>query len=785
MRIKSILLSWFRGAADVAALEPDCRSMVIYGCNGSGKSCFIDAIEYVICNGRIDHLAHEYSGKRQEKAVPNTHTPTNEKCRLVIKFADDSEHNVEITKNGVASSTVSDSADMPSWEYRRTVLRQHEISDFIHSKKGKKYSDLLPLLGLGSLEVAAENLRQLAKTIQDVSKLAANRAKLQQLKVSRKQVFEDDTDEEILAKIKRLHSKYCPDNAETIDPLAQCKELKEAIDARLAESGAENRRYNLLRAIAELDLKGNISAVRDANSALAGAAELLITEKLQVLTSAEVFASKLEEETDIDCPACGRSIEVEHFKSHLEEEHARLADMIELNGVRLSAIGAVCDSVRILQTTLAKSELKSWREQLSEGPRANNLEYLDSIDTEKLRSSCGEQELKELEENLQPLIDAAENASKIAPPDAKELSEDKKALDVATEILEGKKLTAEVNRAEALVGFINALEEGVREEVRLQAKAVIDAISVDIQDMWSVLHPDEPIDNVRLYLPPETVKAIDIGLKFHGLDQASPMLTLSEGHRNSLGLCIFLAMAKREATNDRPIFLDDVVVSFDQGHRVYIVDVLKKYFGDRQVLLLTHDREWFTELRYRLPKQQWQFKKLLPWESPQLGLRWSHKTTNLDEARELISTRPDAAAADARRVMDVELAIIAERLKSKMYYLRGEGNDARTGYQFLQRLAADAKKCFKEEVDGEYVKFEKAFGILDEARDLLVPLGNRGAHTFNMAPAEATKLIEACEKALECFECNKCGQSVCINHNESEEARQCGCGGLRWRYGKA
>ena len=135
--------------------------------------------------------------------------------------------------------------------------------------------------------------------------------------------------------------------------------------------------------------------------------------------------------------------------------------------------------------------------------------------------------------------------------------------------------------------------------------------------------------------------------------------------------------------------------------------------------------------------------------------------------------------------MDVELAIIAERLKSKMYYLRGEGNDARTGYQFLQRLAADAKKCFKEEVDGEYVKFEKAFGILDEARDLLVPLGNRGAHTFNMAPAEATKLIEACEKALECFECNKCGQSVCINHNESEEARQCGCGGLRWRYGKA
>lgn len=159
MRIKSIRLSWFRGAASVALLEPNCRSMVVYGCNGSGKSCFIDAIEYVICNGRIDHLAHEYSGRRQEKAIPNTHTPTNEKCRVVIKFADESEHKVEITKNGSASATVSESAAMPSWKYRRTVLRQHEISDFIRSEKGKKYSELLPLLGLGSLEVAAENIR--------------------------------------------------------------------------------------------------------------------------------------------------------------------------------------------------------------------------------------------------------------------------------------------------------------------------------------------------------------------------------------------------------------------------------------------------------------------------------------------------------------------------------------------------------------------------------------------------------------------------------------------------
>ncbi len=51
MRIKSIRLAWFRGAADPVSLEPDCKSMVIYGANGSGKSSFVDAVEYVLNDG--------------------------------------------------------------------------------------------------------------------------------------------------------------------------------------------------------------------------------------------------------------------------------------------------------------------------------------------------------------------------------------------------------------------------------------------------------------------------------------------------------------------------------------------------------------------------------------------------------------------------------------------------------------------------------------------------------------------------------------------------------------
>ena len=58
MRIKAIRLSWFRGAADPVSLEPNCRSMAVYGMNGAGKSSFVDAVEYAVGAGRIGHLAH-------------------------------------------------------------------------------------------------------------------------------------------------------------------------------------------------------------------------------------------------------------------------------------------------------------------------------------------------------------------------------------------------------------------------------------------------------------------------------------------------------------------------------------------------------------------------------------------------------------------------------------------------------------------------------------------------------------------------------------------------------
>lgn len=784
MRIEAIQMSWFRGAADPVSLESNCKSLVVYGENGSGKSCFVDAVEYVLNNGKIGHLAHEYSGKHQEKAIHNTHKPKGQKTELKIRFENDSELKLVINSEGTFTSSGAETIAMNTWNYGRTVLRQDEVAAFIHDTQGDKYSTLLPLLGLHQMEIAAENLRQLARSVEKKSKLTEAKTTLSRIKTKRKETFGADSDGQILTKIGDLHSSYCVDQVTTRDALPRCEELETAIHKRIGQFSADQRRYLALHSAGELDLKSPLHDIRTASVELAQAVEPFIVEKLEVLAATGEFVEKLEDKKDVKCPACGQMIPVETFRAHVKTEQERLQALRDTLNARKTSTGTLCDNVKSLKSSLSKEDVKSWKDELSKGPLADNLTYLDQINAEALRTSCEEKDLTEIEDKLVPLIDTAAADSKDAPVEVQKLSTDKEIVSVGKEIITTIDLAASAARAEALISFINSLEQGIREEIRLRSEAVIGEISQDLGDMWAILHPGELIEDVRLYLPENTDKAIDIGLKFFGVKQDSPRLTLSEGYRNSLGLCIFLAMAKRESDNDRPLILDDVVVSFDRNHRGMIVEVLEKCFNKRQVLLLTHDREWYTELRQQLEGKTWGFKTLLPYETPDIGIRWSHKTTTFDDARSHLKERQDSAGNDARKIMDIELALIAERLLIRLPFMRADRNDKRMVHDFLKRFVADGKNCFQKKVGTEYVIHTDALDALDEADRLLVSWANRGSHTFDVVRSEAAKLIDSCEKALEFFKCSSCGKGIWFADVKGSEWVQCQCGEIRWRYGK-
>ena len=513
--------------------------------------------------------------------------------------------------NGASKKADLKETPVDEWEYRQTVLRQNEVSAFIHNTKGEKYSALLPLFGLQNMEVAAENLRQITRTVRTEARLTEKQTKLKQNEQLRTEVFGTLSDEEIDEDIADLFLKHCKDAKATVDAISRCDEIDAALESALEGYSAENKKHVHLSQLADSKLEARVKTVRAASVDLIGSTESSLVERLEVLQSAAKFGETLEGAPKIDCPACGQAITVEAFREHVMTETERLKELHDVFTGYKAAIGSVCNSLDTLKTDIGRPELKTWREGIQDRVGAGGLGYLDEVDSNALRESCSEENLKAIEGNLLAIIETAKLDSKDTPPDVKELTDDKKRASAAKSVIASQDLKSEITNAETLIAYLDFLEQEVRFEIRVQSQKVIESISDDIETMWAILHPEDKIDNVRLFVPQGVNKAIDVVLNFHGLDQDSPRLTLSEGYRNGLGLCIFLAMAKQVADKDRPLFLDDVVVSLDRNHHGMIYELIEKEFGDRQVVIFTHDREWYTELRHQFGSSNlWAVKTL-------------------------------------------------------------------------------------------------------------------------------------------------------------------------------
>ncbi|WP_454916627.1 AAA family ATPase [Xanthobacter sediminis] len=83
--------------------------------------------------------------------------------------------------------------------------------------------------------------------------------------------------------------------------------------------------------------------------------------------------------------------------------------------------------------------------------------------------------------------------------------------------------------------------------------------------------------------------------EFHGLADLSPQALLSESYRNAFAIALYLAAASLYGGMPKFIVLDDVTSSFDAGHQLFLVELLRKSFArpanpdGLQVILLSHD----------------------------------------------------------------------------------------------------------------------------------------------------------------------------------------------------
>ncbi len=786
MRINNISLSWFRGAANNLQFQSNNKSVVTYGCNGSGKSTFVDAIEYVLNGGKIAHLSHEYSGKRQEKGLINTHKPANDQATVKITFQNDSNVEYTISNNGDFQIQDENFVSPESWDMDKILLRYISLSEFISSPKSSKYNTLLPLLGLHNLEVYAQNIIALKKKMVADAGIKLKDQELEKLISAWEIKFKNKDDakiiEEFIEKINLYAEKHIIKNHD--DLVIYAEKLKELIEIQLNNSNKTVRINSVFIRAEKIDIKNKFDALRKIDTSSLQELGSLIEDRLSILESSDEYAKKIEDQVEIQCPSCGEKVNVDTYKKHILDEKAKLDKALNTLRSKNQALNNFSDALKGILECIRNIDLKEWVDSENQLMFKSIIEEIEKYNLLVIKKGLNTEQISFLENKLSYIENIISENSKKSPPEVIDLNEHLELSKVALSTTLIEKLKKDIMKLKKTPFFLENLEGVIRGEIKDRTEEKISLISDDIQKYWKILHPLKPIEDIKLYMPDEGIKGIDISLKFYDVIQNSPRLTLSEGYRNSLALCIFLALSKQEESTDKPIILDDVVISFDREHRRQVIYLLQQEFNERQFFIFTHDREWFADLKVFLDNKTWEFKALANWESPKTGVTWSNIKGDLSDSWLVLNDLgPEKAVHDARAYLDIYLGIVAEKLRIKMPYIRGDKNDNRTAAVFLKAMINKTTSNFKVKTESvSYEPFAVVKSKWEETHQLLISDANRGTHNKTVSCSEAEALIESCEKSVSYFKCNDCKSPIWKLEDQGGKFCRCDCGKYKWVY---
>ena len=122
--------------------------------------------------------------------------------------------------------------------------------------------------------------------------------------------------------------------------------------------------------------------------------------------------------------------------------------------------------------------------------------------------------------------------------------------------------------------------------------SILSEIRDDIKYFYDYIHDEDEIRSPDIIV--SGAREIDIKLDSFG-DYYDSRSYASEGHLDTLGFCIFLALNKQ--FNDLGLIVfDDVLTTVDIYHKERIVRLLLEEFEDFQFFITAHDRSWVDEL---------------------------------------------------------------------------------------------------------------------------------------------------------------------------------------------
>ncbi len=347
-------MAWFRGAAAKVVLKASGKSVVVYGDNACGKSSFVDAVEFLITKGKIEHLRNEYSNATN--SIMNLKTPEGEECFAKVCFEGTDYIEGNVKQNGGVRFTASSTqlkTMVQEWDSKKHILRQDEVSSFIHSRKSDKYSTLSPLLGLQEYEEIAKNLLHLKDSVIDESKFYLIQGELIAISREINKYFANTDSTSMKTVVLSRVNKYTKVGSESIGVIAS--KAIDAINALLLDKEPQVKRYVVSKSLEKLQLKQKLNSVIKSEEELAKLTEEFIDNRIPILENAEEIIGSVADLTKtIECPACGQPIIGNDFKTHIEQELEKLEKAREARSKAVSDKQTFSVALKQLQKSIQR-----------------------------------------------------------------------------------------------------------------------------------------------------------------------------------------------------------------------------------------------------------------------------------------------------------------------------------------------------------------------------------------------------------------------------------------------
>lgn len=630
-KLKKLTIKHLRGAVVPFDLpfERGRLLTILYGENGTGKTTVCDALE-LLAKGRVGSLEGRGLGTKTERYWPSV-GKTQTDISVALETGDGSC--TATVNKGVVRADPLDKR--PTVE----VLRRSQIAHLLEAQPAARYEEIKRFIDVSAIETSESALNGLIQDLKSRRETAI--AVVSENQTSIRQFWQ--------AAGSPGKDPFAWAAAEVSDDIAAANTRMQALGGLCAayQCVADyQKKFESATSVIAVARSAAVSAATKVQEALSHAADG-VGDLVQLLEAAKAYLETHPSPTH--CPVCESSDKAERLQQRINQRTEQYAGLRNAQSAKTAADHGLKQKENDLAVLHKSLAVDAGAFQIARAAHA----WGDSLRMPKEAAPSDAHALSAW------LLETAKLPEEWRAAEAA-LRERGKFLGVLKQQLTNYRTNVQVQKdLDLLLPRLDRTLEITSDERRKFTDGVLKAIAKEVGRLYELVHPGEGLDKISLELDANKRASLDIGASFATAGNTPPQAYFSQSHLDTLGLCVFLALAGLNAPAETILVLDDILASVDEPHVERVIEMLYAETARfRHCIITTHYKPWKEKFRWGwLQNGQCQFVELSKWSLVD-GLRLIRSLPETERLRSLLAAEnPDIQAISSKAGVVLEAAL--------------------------------------------------------------------------------------------------------------------------------